>query len=36
VISIDAEGEIHALRTGRAAITGKFAGMTDRVLVTVE
>lgn len=36
VISIDGEGEIHALRSGRAVITGKFAGMTDRVVVIVE
>lgn len=36
VISIGADGGIHALREGKATITGQFCGMTDRVVATVE
>lgn len=36
VISIDGEGKIHALRKGRATITGHFGGMADRVAAIVE
>jgi hypothetical protein len=36
VIRIDGDGNIHALRTGKATITGKFGGMTDRVVAVVE
>jgi hypothetical protein len=36
VISIDDDGAVHALRKGKAKITGEFAGMTDQVVVLVE
>jgi hypothetical protein len=36
VISIDGDGGIHAIREGKATITGEFSGMTDRVVAIVE
>ena len=36
VISVDTNGMIHALRDGEAVLIGEFAGMTDKIQVTVE
>jgi hypothetical protein len=36
VISIGEDGAVHALRKGKATITGEFGGMTDQVIVLVE
>lgn len=36
VINIDHEGKIHALRPGKAAITGEFGGRKDQVVIIVK
>ena len=36
VISVDKNGMVHALREGKAAITGEYAGIKDEIEVTVE
>jgi hypothetical protein len=36
VISVDKNGTVQALQEGKAVLIGEFAGMTDKVQVTVE
>jgi len=36
VIRVDENGTVHALHEGTAVLIGEFAGMTDKILVTVE